>query len=334
MDAPFVKPKRRARYSGKNPRHFSEKYKELNPDRYPEELEKVRSAGKTPAGTHRPIMIREILEVLQPCPGEVAVDGTLGYGGHAEALLQSILPGGKLIGLDVDSVELRRTEQRLRDIGLSSEVFSAHVMNFAGILKVLPEAVDMILLDLGLSSMQIDNPERGFTFREEGPLDMRMNPQRGIPASAWIGRTPPSTLAKLLVENADEPQAERIAQSVSAAAPQTTWQLAEAVRSVDVNLDTVRRVFQAVRIAVNDEFGALQSFLHSMPLCLKPGGRVAILTFHSGEDRRVKKMFQELEREADPGSIQSGLIRPTADEVRSNPRSLSAKLRWLRFVPL
>src|SRR5215471_11307266 len=159
MDAPPGKPKRRTRYAGKNPRRFSEKYKELNPDRYPEELEKVRLAGKTPAGTHRPIMVREILEVLNPRPGEIAVDGTLGFGGHAEALLRTILPGGKLFGFDVDSIELNRTERRLRGIGFGDDVFTAHAISFAGILKVLPESADVILLDLGISSMQIDNPE-------------------------------------------------------------------------------------------------------------------------------------------------------------------------------
>jgi 16S rRNA (cytosine1402-N4)-methyltransferase len=161
---------------------------------------------------------------------------------------------------------------------------------------------------------------------------MRMNPQRGIPAAEWIARTTESKLAELLAENADEPQAEPIAHSVCAAKPQTTRQLAAAIRTVHANDETVRRVFQALRVVVNDEFGALQSFLHSMPLGLKPGGRVALLTFHSGEDRRVKKAFQELERGSNSGEIQSGLMRPAPEEVRSNPRSRSAKLRWLRFV--
>src|SRR5207237_355918 len=181
---PSEKPKRRPRYTGKNPRQFAEKYKEHDPDRYGDDVAKVLAAGKTPAGTHRPVMVREILEVLAPKPGELAVDCTLGYGGHALALLAAIQPAGRLIGLDVDPIELPKTEGRLRSLGFGPEMFSAHRMNYAGLAKILPEPADVILADLGLSSMQLDNPERGFTYKHDGPLDLRMNPQRGKPASA------------------------------------------------------------------------------------------------------------------------------------------------------
>jgi 16S rRNA (cytosine1402-N4)-methyltransferase len=330
-EPPSEKPKRRLRYTGRNPRQFADKYKEHAPDRYPADVAKVIAAGKTPAGTHRPIMVREILEVLAPEPGHIAVDCTLGYGGHSEALLAAIQPGGRLIGLDVDPIELPKTEVRLRAFGFGEELFSAHLMNFAGLSKVLPEPADLILADLGLSSMQIDNPERGFTYKYDGPLDLRMNPKRGQPASARIASMSESKLAELLADNSDEPDAERIARAILRAPATTTMQLAAAVRKANGDDDAVQRVFQALRIAVNDEFGALEAFLRNLPLCLKPGGRVAILTFHSGEDRRVKKSFKAFEAEGIFDEIARDVIRASPEERRDNPRSVSAKLRWARM---
>ena len=316
---------------GRNPRQFAEKYKELAPERYADDIAKVIAAGKTPAGTHRPIMVREILDVLQPKPGDIAVDCTLGYGGHAVALLEAIRPTGRLIGLDVDSVELPKTEARLRALGYGSDTFEARLANFAGLARILSEPADIILADLGLSSMQIDNPVRGFTFKVDGPLDLRMNPQRGQPASAWLRNQSESQLAEVLAENADEPNAESIAHAVLRAPATTTLQLAAAIRKAGGDDDSVRRVFQAIRIAVNDEFGALDAFLRNLPYCLKPGGRVAVLTFHSGEDRRVKKSFKALEAARTYSEISLEVIRSSAEERRSNPRSSSAKLRWARL---
>ncbi len=178
---------RRPRYPGRNPRRFDEKYKELNPERYAADVQKVLASGKTPAGTHRPIMVEEVLRCLQPAPGEVAVDCTLGGGGHAQAILERVQPGGRLIGLDVDPFELPRTEARLRAAGFGPESFVARQGNFAGLPHVLAaeglSAADLIIADLGVSSMQIDNPARGFSYKEPGPLDMRMNPSHGEPAS-------------------------------------------------------------------------------------------------------------------------------------------------------
>jgi len=325
------KPKRRPRYSGRNPRQFSEKYKELAPERYPDDIAKVISAGKTPAGSHRPIMVREILEVLAPQHGDFVVDCTLGYGGHAVAMLAAIQPGGRLVGLDVDPIELPKTEQRLRALGYGSDVFSVIPTNFAGVAKALPETADILLADLGLSSMQIDNPERGFTYKFDGPLDLRMNPRKGLPASALLASLDPQKLSTLLSENADEPDADRLARALLHAPATTTMQLAAAVRKAGGDDDTIRRVFQALRIAVNDEFGALEAFLRNIPFCLKPGGRVAILTFHSGEDRRVKKSFKALAAEGVYAEIAQDVIRASAEERRDNPRSSSAKLRWARM---
>ena len=322
------KPKRRPRYAGKNPRHFSEKYKEHQPERYAGDVAKVLASGKTPAGTHRPIMLRETIEILTLKAGDFVVDCTLGYGGHASAILDSIQPGGRLIGIDADPIELPKTEVRLRALGFGPDTFTAHRTNYAGLAKLLAEPADAILADLGLSSMQIDNPARGFSYKHDGPLDLRMNPQRGQPASALLRTLDEPRLATLLAENADEPDANAIARAILREPVAGTVHLAKIVRSAGGDDDSVRRVFQALRIAVNDEFSALDTFLRQLPLCLKPGGRAAILSFHSGEDRRVKKAFQAGVRDGAYRSIAPDILRPTADETRANPRASSAKLRW------
>ena len=322
------KPPRRPRYSGKNPRRFSEKYKEHLPGQYAEDVAKILASGKTPAGMHRPIMLREILEILAPKPGDFVVDGTLGYGGHAQEILAAIQPGGRLLGLDVDPIELPKTEARLRALGYGPDTFTAHRTNYAGLPKILPEPADAILADLGLSSMQIDNPERGFTYKHDGPLDLRMNPERGQPASALLATLDENRLAHLLTENADEPDAVPLARAILRSPIGSTIQLAKIVRSEGGDDATVRRVFQALHIAVNDEFSALDTFLRQLPLCLKPGGRVAILSFHSGEDRRVKKAFQAGARDGTYRVVSPDIIRPSAEETRANSRATSAKLRW------
>jgi 16S rRNA (cytosine1402-N4)-methyltransferase len=366
---------RRPRYSGKHPRRFEEKYKERDPQRYADTVAKVLASGKTPAGTHRPIMVAEILETLAPKPGELAVDCTLGYGGHAREILARLQPGGRLLGLDADPVELPKTEARLRAAGFGPGVFTAIRSNFAGLPQALAsdlgarlwsqtqpqriedderaaadashtaalqseEGADCILADLGVSSMQLDDPSRGFSVKFDGPLDMRMNPQRGFPASALLEKTPPAALARLLQENADEPQAGKLADALAGRSFATTRKLADAIRAAMTRLNkddtdlTVRRVFQALRIAVNDEFSALDMLLRHLPACLNPGGRVAILTFHSGEDRRVKKAFEAGFRDGHYADISRDIIRPTPEERRDNPRSSPAKLRWARKADL
>jgi len=331
--------KRRPRYSGKNPRRFDQKYKERAPEKYPETIAKVIASGKTPAGTHRPIMVEEILKTLRPQPGGTAADCTLGFGGHARELLARIQPGGRLIGLDADPLELPRTEARLRELGFGPETFTAHRSNFAGLPKVLAaeglvEGVDMILADLGVSSMQLDDPERGFSVKAEGPLDMRMNPRRGQPASVLLEKIGAEALAALFTENADEPHAEVLAHALAGGMFATTLALGAALRKTlahrpeaEVAL-SIRRVFQALRIAVNEEFTALETFLRTLPACLRPGGRVALLTFHSGEDRRVKKALEAGWREGVYVEIAREVIRPSPEECRSNLRSTPAKLRW------
>jgi 16S rRNA (cytosine1402-N4)-methyltransferase len=338
------KPRRRPRYSGKNPRRFEEKYKEHAPERYAADVAKVLASGKTPAGMHRPIMVREILEVLAPRHGEIAVDCTLGYGGHAQEILSAIIPGGRLLGLDADPRELPKTEARLRALGFPPETLAVHRMNFAGLAQLLsreaPDGADVILADLGVSSMQIDNPARGFTFKAEGPLDLRMNPDRGQPASALLATITAPKLERLLTENADEPHAPLLTSALLLAQQRspitTTTALAAVIREALAAVpryepdDSVRRVFQALRIAVNDEFAALDTFLRHLPRCLRPGGRVAILTFHSGEDRRVKQSFKVGARDGLYAEVAREVLRPSPEELRANPRSASAKLRWAR----
>ena len=335
---PATPHRRRPRYPGKNPRRFEEKYKEHDPQRYADTVAKILASGKTPAGTHRPIMVAEILEVLAPQPGELVVDGTLGYGGHARELLARIQPGGRLLGLDADPVELPKTEARLRAAGFGLETFTAIRSNFAGLPQALVTVAwagaDCILADLGVSSMQLDDPARGFSVKTDGPLDMRMNPQRGFPVSALLEKISSAALAELLQENADEPQAAQLAVALAGKNFTTTRSLATAIGAALPRLNrddadlTVRRVFQALRIAVNDEFSALDMLLRHLPACLNPGGRVAILTFHSGEDRRVKKAFEAGFRDGHYANIAREVVRPTPEERRDNPRSSPAKLRW------
>lgn len=344
-DTSSDKPARRPRYRGKNPREFREKYKEHQPDRYAADVAKVIAGGKTPAGTHRPVMVREILQVLAAKPGEIAVDCTLGYGGHARELLAAVQPGGRLIGVDVDAIELPKTEARLRLLEFPSESIVVKRMNFAGLSRFLaveaPGGADVLLADLGLSSMQVDDPARGFTFKADGPLDMRMNPAKGRTAAELLATLDEGALADRLADNSDEPYARDLAAAIVSARDrgpiETTGSLAAIVaagfapfarRAGTTADDAIRRVFQALRIAVNDEFGALTALLRDLPSCVKPGGRVAILAFHSGEDRLVKAHFKDGLQEGIYASISSEVLRASAEERRDNPRSSSAKLRF------
>lgn len=295
-----------------------------------------------PMGPHQPVMVAEVLRCLQPSPGELAVDCTLGGGGHARALLERLQPGGCLIGLDIDSLELPRTLARIRAAGFGPATFVVHHQSFTSLRDVLHvhgcTRADLILADLGISTMQHDNPARGFNYKGVGPLDLRMDPAHGEPASRLLDRLSEDQLATLLTTNADEPHAPIIAHLLKQQPIATTHALERFVRlgltaalpllSKAAVKISVRRTLQALRIAVNDEFSALDLLLASLPECLAPGGRVAMLTFHSGEDRRVKKAFLAGYRAGVYSSVANKVIRSSMKETRANRRSTAAKLRW------
>jgi 16S rRNA (cytosine1402-N4)-methyltransferase len=336
---------RRVRYNGTHPKTFKDKYKELNPANYLEDVEKIMQQGKTPAGMHRSICVSEIMEFLKVVPGQIGLDATLGYGGHSLEILKCLSPNGLLYAMDVDPFELPRTEARLLALGYGEKEVVFKKMNFSEIDVVALESgpLDFVLADLGVSSMQIDNPERGFSFKIDGPLDLRLNPHSGKSAAALLKIIAPRKLAELLFENSDEPHYEVITLAImakinSGIAITTTTHLQETIAEALVFLPEAsrkeeikkacQRCFQALRIEVNNEFGVLDSFLEKLPYVLAPNARVAILSFHSGEDRRVKKSFQSLSRAGIYSDVAPDIIRASADECYTNPRARSAKLRW------
>lgn len=338
--------KRRVRYSGTHPRSYKEKYKEHNPEKYADTIEKVIRKGSTPAGMHISIMVQEILDFLQIKPGMTGLDATLGYGGHTKAMLQKLEGQGHIYGLDVDPIESAKTKERLANQGFGEDILTVRLQNFADIDQVTKDTgkkFDFILADLGVSSMQIDNPERGFSYKVEGPLDLRLNPLKGVSAAERLKEVTYEELVGMLVENSDEPFAEEIATTICnwlsrGKKIETTTQLKEAI---EVSLRKVpekerkeavkkscARVFQALRIDVNSEFEVLYAFLEKLPDVLAPNGRVAILTFHSGEDRLVKRSFKELQKAGIYSDASKDVIRPSAEECARNSRAKSTKMRW------
>ena len=339
-----VKHTRRVRYKGTHPRHFSEKYKEHNPEKYKDTVERVISKGNTPAGMHISILVNEILDFLQIKPGQKGMDATLGYGGHTKAMLQCLNGEGHIYATDVDPIESQKTKQRLKEAGFDEKILTIKLMNFAQIDELVKEVgtFDFILADLGVSSMQIDNPERGFSYKTEGPLDLRLDPTKGISAAERLKNISYEELVGMLVENSDEPYADKIAKVIIAERRKcpidTTNRLGEVIEKAldyipknekkDVWKKTCARVFQALRIDVNNEFEVLYEFMNKLPYALSPNGRVAILTFHSGEDKLVKKIFKEHFNEGLYQDIAKDVIRPSMEECARNPRAHSTKMRW------
>ncbi len=338
--------KRRVRYSGTHPRSYKEKYKEHNPEKYADTIEKVIQKGSTPAGMHISIMVQEILDFLQIKPGQVGLDATLGYGGHTKAMLQCLEGQGHIYGLDVDPIESAKTKARLESQGFGEEILTVCLQNFRNIDLVSKEAgkkFDFILADLGVSSMQIDNPERGFSYKVDGPLDLRMNPQKGESAADRLKEVNFQELVGMLEENADEPYAREIANVVMkwrkhGKPIETTTHFKEVIEEAldflpqkekkEMVKKSCQRSFQALRIDVNSEFEVLYDFLEKLPEVLAPNGRVAILTFHSGEDRLVKRSFKELQKAGIYSEVSKDVIRPTAEECVRNGRAKCTKMRW------
>lgn len=345
MDHQETTHKRRVRYKGTHPRNYKEKYKELQPDKYADTIEKVIRKGSTPAGMHISICVKEILDFFQIRPGQTGLDATLGYGGHTEQMLRCLDGRGHLHALDVDPEESAKTTRRLRDLGYGEEILTVHLLNFSHMDQVAAEAggFDFVLADLGVSSMQIDNPDRGFSYKAEGPLDLRMNQQKGISAAERLRDIDRQELAGMLEENADEPYAEEIAKEVISRRRrgqkiETTTQLKEAIEAALAGVPeperkeavkkSCQRTFQALRIDVNREYEVLYEFLEKLPDVLKPGGRAAILTFHSGEDRLVKKSLKQFYKEGKYSEISSEAVRPSPEECARNSRARSTKMRW------
>lgn len=338
--------KRRKRYSGTHPRNYKEKYKEHNPEKYADTIEKVIRKGSTPAGMYISIMVQEILDFLQIQPGQTGLDATLGYGGHTKAMLQCLKGEGHIYGLDVDPIESAKTKERLANQGFGEDILTVRLQNFADIDQVTKDTgkkFDFILADLGVSSMQIDNPERGFSYKVDGPLDLRMNPQVGTSAAERLKEVDYEELVGMFVENADEPYAQEIAETVCkwlqrGKAIETTTDLKDAITEAlsfipekerkEAVKKSCQRCFQALRIDVNSEFEVLYTFLEKLPEVLAPNGRVAILTFHSGEDRLVKRSFKELKKAGIYSDVSKDVIRPSAEECARNSRSKCTKMRW------
>jgi len=337
--------KRRVRYKGTHPKSYKDKYKEHQPEKYADTVARVIQKGSTPAGMHISICVNEILDFLQIKPGQVGLDATLGYGGHSTEMLKCLESKGHLYALDIDPIELPRTRERLAERGFGPEIVTIKQLNFANIDQVIPESgpLDFVLADLGVSSMQIDNPDRGFSYKTEGPLDLRLNPKKGISAAERLRKISKAELEGMLIENADEPHAKEIAQAICSEIKKgrkitTTSQLRDiiekALQFIPINERTeqvkksCQRSFQALRIDVNDEFEVLYEFLEKLPDVLAPGGRVAILSFHSGEDRLVKKSFKRLLRSGVYKEIAPEIIRPSKEECFNNSRAKSTKMRW------
>ena len=337
--------KRRVRYSGKYPKRFEEKYKEQNPEKYADTVARVIEKGSTPAGMHISIMVKEILDFLDIKSGQRGLDATLGYGGHTMQMLKCLDGNGHIVGLDVDPIESAKTVERIRSNGFDESIFTMKLTNFANIDEVASEMgkFDFVLADLGVSSMQIDNPERGFSYKVEGPLDLRLDPTKGTSAAKRLRQLDYDELCGMLIENSDEPYADAITNAIlkrnhNKKYIEKTTDLRDVIEEAlsflpekdrkEAVKKSCARTFQALRIDVNQEFEVLYDFLEKLPDILNPGAKVAILTFHSGEDRLVKKSFKQLKKLGIYSEIADDVIRPSAQECVRNPRAKSTKMRW------
>jgi 16S rRNA (cytosine1402-N4)-methyltransferase len=310
--------------------------------------ETITMSHRNDQAPHVPVLLDRVIDVLDPRPGQVIVDCTVGLGGHASAILERIGPGGRLIGMDLDADNLEMARHRLARVPGGGR-FDLYHMNFASLPVVLSLAevdgwcVDGVLADVGVASTQIDDPDRGFSYRRDGPLDMRMNPGKGKPASELVNTLSEEELAESFLELGDETDAPEIARLIverrEVEPITTTFQLMAIVceardftikRAAGAKLHPAARTFQALRIMVNRELGNLDRLIAQLPNVLKPGGVAAIISFHSGEDRRVKHAFRDGFREGVYSAENRDPIIADEEEIAENPRARSAKLRWAR----
>ena len=288
---------------------------------------------------HEPVLLAEALALLAPKPGDRAVDATLGLGGHAEAVLRATAPAGPLLGIDRDPEARTRAQARLAAFGARARIFAG---NFVNLRRRLDDegwdGADLLIADLGVSSLQLDDPRRGFSWRAEAPLDLRMNPESGSTAADLLDGMDERGFADLLWKCGEEPKARRIARAwfrlPREERPRTTTALADFVRRASGyrpgRTHPATRVFQALRIALNDELGQLEALLAQLPDLLAPGGRAAVISFHSLEDRRVKWSFRAAAAAGRLEILTKKPVVPGPDEAARNPRSRSAKLRAVR----
>lgn len=310
---------------------------------------KLRAKGKTAPGTHVPVLLEEVLATLKPQPGDIVVDCTLGYGGHAVAFGRHIAKDGRLIGLDMDGGELKKTQRRMGTGGVKK---SFHHRNFSEIADILKEeqldGCDIIFADLGVSSMQVDYAERGISYKNDGPLDMRMDQRLATTGADLLMTLSEEDLSKALWELSDEPDHARIAEWIvnqrrvtpitqvsqlvrlvfnAKGLTERTWQKKQKASRFG-SLHPAARTFQALRILVNDEMGSLRKLLEAAPACLRAGGRIGIISFQSGEDRLVKEAFSRGSSDGSYEAISRDAIRPRTKEIVTNPRCSSARFRW------
>ncbi len=309
----------------------------------------LRAKGKTQPGTHVPIMVQEVIASLSPAAGQIVVDCTLGYGGHAKEFIKRIAPTGKFIGLDVDGSQLAQTRRRLEAIGGD---LSFHQRNFSEIAQILHQegvdGADVIFADIGVSSMQVDDAGRGISYKSDGPLDMRMDQRLRTTGAQLLATLSEQELSKALCQLSDEPDHQIIAKWIvgqrtskpitttaellrlvlnAKGMTETTWKKRQRTTRFG-GLHPAARTFQALRIMVNDELSSLKQLLAAGPQCLRPGGRIGIISFHSGEDRLVKNAFRQGRKDGVYSSISKNALTPRTREVMQNPRSASAKFRW------
>jgi len=302
-------------------------------------MKRVLSETTAAPALHRPVMLAEVLAHARPVSGDVVIDVTIGDAGHAQALAEAVLPEGRLVGLDADPMQLQRARARLAPFDGQVRL---HHANFSELGRVLAaeslDAADIIVADLGVSAMQLDDSRRGLHYKIVGPLDMRLDPMRGERAADLLDRVGEDELAALLESGADEPYARPIAGLLKGRSIWTSDALERAIRigrprelpqlTKQEVKDSIRRTFQALRVAVNDELTSLDRLLAALPACLRSGGRAVILTFHEGENQRVRQSLLAGKHAGVYSDASDTILRPGRPEILANRRSSSARLHW------